>query len=288
MKEVEFQGQHRISQVYLKQFGFKRDGKWYISVWKKCLNHTDIELVESFSKEINVFDLPYNDFKLRRHFENTSNIIEREYPKIINTIANQHQLISKHKYFLCLYVANLICRTKPYRDFFDLCLKNKWTRNKFLGEMTMFKEETLPELKQFLDELKADLQLNVAIDSLMNHLVHVFKAFSFIILKDFGNRGWLTSDNPIVIDKQNNHSWIVPVEAEIYFPLSKNFCLFMFHKGSEAQANPLRRLKINKITNIDELTHKIICDRIIQNNSGYLIFPAEIHKTYFNDDEKNG
>ena len=38
--DVEFQGQHRISQIYLKQFGFKRDGKWYISVWRKFLSHT--------------------------------------------------------------------------------------------------------------------------------------------------------------------------------------------------------------------------------------------------------
>ena len=51
MIEVEFQGQHRISQIYLKQFGFKKDGNWYISVWRKFLNHTDIELIQSFSKK---------------------------------------------------------------------------------------------------------------------------------------------------------------------------------------------------------------------------------------------
>src|SRR6185312_9730163 len=109
MTDVEFQGQHRISQIYLKQFGFEREGKWCISVWRKFLNHTDIESVEKFSKEINVFDLPYKDFKLRRYFENTSNIIEGEYFKIINTITHQNQLIPRHKDILCHYVANLIC-----------------------------------------------------------------------------------------------------------------------------------------------------------------------------------
>jgi hypothetical protein len=232
--------------------------------------------------------LPYEDFKLRRHFENTSNIIEGEYAKVIKTLANQHRLIPRHKDVLCHFVANLICRTKPYRDFFDLLLKNEQTRNKFLAEITMFREETLPELKESLEILEKEFQLNVAIGALMNHLVHVFRAFNFIILKDFSNRGWFTSDNPIIVDKQNNHSWIVPVETEIYFPLSKDFCLFMFHKDSEVQNNPLRRLTINKIANPDEVTHKSICDRILHNDNEYLIFPAEIDKTYFEDTDKNG
>ena len=288
MTEVEFQKQHRISQIYLKQFGFKRDGKWHISVWRKFINHTDIESVKSFSKEINVFDLPYKDFKLRRHFENTSNLIEGEYSKIINTLAHQHQLIPRHKDVLCHYVANLICRTKPYRNFFDLLLKDELSRNKFLSEITMFREEELPELKQFLEVLNEGFQLNVAIGSLMNHLVHVFRKFDFIILKDFDNRGWFTSDNPVIVDKQKNYSWIVPIEIEIYFPLSKDFCLFMFHKDSEIQTNPLRHLTINKISNADEVTHKSICDRTLHNDNEYLIFPAEIDKTFFDESEKNG
>lgn len=140
MTEPELQGQHRISQIYLKQFGFKRIGKWYISVWRKFLNHTDIELIEDFSKEINIFDLPYEDFKLRRHFEKSSGIIETNYDTVIKTLTHQKQLIPRHKGLLCHYVANLICRTKPYRDFFDQLLKNEQTRTKFLNEITMFDE----------------------------------------------------------------------------------------------------------------------------------------------------
>ena len=124
--------------------------------------------------------------------------------------------------------------------------------------------------------------------SLMNHLVQVFRKFQFIILKDFDNRGWFTSDNPVIVDKQNNHSWIVPLETEIYFPLSKDYCLFMFHEDSEIKTNPLRHLTINKISDSDEVTHKSICDRTLHNDNEYLIFPTEIDKTFFDDSEKNG
>jgi hypothetical protein len=288
MTEPELQGQHRISQIYLKQFGFKRDDKWYISVWRKFTDHTDIELIETFSKEVNIFDLPFADFKHRRHFENSSNLIEREYSKIINTLANQHQLIPRHKDILRHYVANLVCRTKPYRNFFGLLLKSEQARDKFLNEITMFKEETLPELQKLLDILKQEFQLNVAIGTLMNHLVRVFRAFSFVVLKDYDNRGWFTSDNPVILDKQNNHSWIIPIETEIYFPLSKDFCLFMFNKHSEIQKNHLRKYQINKVAPSDEATYKNISDRILHNNNDFLIFPVEIDKTYFTLDENNG
>lgn len=287
MTEPELQGQHRISQIYLKQFGFKRDDKWYISVWRKFINHTDIELIDTFSKEVNIFDLPFIDFKLRRHFENTSNQIESEYGKIINTLANQHQLIPRHKNILCHYVANLICRTKSYRNSFDLLLKSEQTKTKFLNEITMFQEETLPELQEFLGMLEQEFQLNIVIGTLMNHLVRIFRAFSFVILKDYGNRGWCTSDNPIILEKQNNHSWIVPIETEIYFPLSKNFCLFMFNKHSHIQTNQLRQFKINKVNPSDETTHRNISDRILHNDNEFLILPIEINKTYFDSSEKN-
>ena len=288
MTEPELQGQHRISQVYLKQFGYKNADKWYISVWRKFLNKTGNELIETFSKEINIFDLPYEDFKLRRHFENSSNIIEGEYPKVINTIKNQHQLIPKHKDVLCHYVANLICRAKPYREFFDLLLKDEQTRNKFLAEIKMFDEEELPKLKQLLEVLTENFQLNIAIGALMNHLVRIFRKFNFVILRDFNNRGWLTSDNPVIVDKKENYSWIVPIETEIYFPLSKDFCLFMFHTNSRLKENPLRHLKINKVTMVDEAIHKNIWDMVSYNENQYLIFPAEIEQTFFNHLEQNG
>lgn len=279
MTEAELQGQHRISQIYLKQFGFERDGQWYIAVWRKFLDYTNIEPIKTFSKEVNIFDLPFVDFKLRRHFENTSNLIESEYSKIINTLSNQQQLIPKHKDILCHYVANLICRTKPYRDSFYNLLKNEETRVKFLKEITMFKEEEYPEIQECLDTLKDEFQLNVAICTLMSHLVRVFRSFDFIILKDYENKRWCTSDNPVILDRQNNYSWIIPVETEIYFPLSKDFCLFMFHKHSEIQTTHLRKNKINKVNQSDQLTYDSIFDKILHNENEFLVFPFEIDKT---------
>ena len=275
MAEPEYQGQHQVPQVYLKQFGHKREDKWYIFLCKKFSNKMEVELIENFSKEINIFDLPYEEFELRRHFENNSNKIETEYSKVINSLKNQRQLIPRHKDVLCHFVANLICRTRPYRDFFDLFLRNKGTRDKFLTEIMMFQEEGILELRQDLGIFTEPFQLNVAIGFLMNHLVSLFKKFDFIILKDFNDRGWLTSDNPVILDKKGNHEWIIPIESEIYLPLSKDYSLFMFHKNSPKQTNPFRKLTINKVAQSNEKDYKNICDLIKQNEYEYLIFPSE-------------
>ena len=71
MGTPKYQGQHRISQVYLKEFGYVKGGKWYIAIWEKSKNHTDYVLIENFTKETNVFDLPFFESgEERRHFEN--------------------------------------------------------------------------------------------------------------------------------------------------------------------------------------------------------------------------
>lgn len=276
MTEPENQGQHQVSQVYLKQFGHKREDKWCISICQKFSNKVEVELVENFSKEINIFDLPYEDFERRRYFENNSNKLEREYPKIINSLKNQHKLIPRHKDILCHYVANLICRTTPNRKFFNLLLISNATRDKFLTEIMMFKEEGILELRQHLRIFTEPFQLNIVIGFLMNHLLLLFRKFNFVILKDFNARGWLTSDNPVILDKKGNYEWIITIESEIYLPLSKDYSLFMFHKNSSKQTNPFRKLTIDKITQCSEKGYKHICNLIMQNKYDYLIYPPGI------------
>jgi len=51
MSIVKYQGQHRISQIYLKQFGYNEMGEWKLSVWHKGDNQKRNLLVENFTKE---------------------------------------------------------------------------------------------------------------------------------------------------------------------------------------------------------------------------------------------
>ena len=85
------QGQHRISQTYLKQFGFKdKNNTWKISVYEKGIPLTKIKSIKSFSKEYNIFDIPLlsQDDPDKRIFETNCAKLENFYPKVIENLNN--------------------------------------------------------------------------------------------------------------------------------------------------------------------------------------------------------
>lgn len=288
MSTPKYQGQHRISQVYLREFGYFKDGKWYISVWDKSKNYTDNVLIENFTKETNVFDLPiFETIEERRHFENKSIIIENEYKKIINTIHRQQQLTPRHKDLLCHYVSNLMCRARPYRELFQRYLNDPIIKEAFLNEITMFVPEQLPILKTSLSNIPEETHLNYVTGHIMNFLVRVLRSFNFTILKDYGNRGWFTTDNPVIIETQEDpnelsdeYQWTIPVESEIYFPLSPDYCAFLYHPKSIKNSNPLRILKSNKVNQIDEEMHDKICHMIGAHTAHYFLFNQELESFF--------
>jgi hypothetical protein len=277
MSSAKYQGQHRISQIYLKQFGYDEMGEWKISVWYKGDNQTRNLLVENFTKETNAFDLPYGDINFRRNFENeSSRKLESRYKTVINNIVNQKKINERTRGVLFHFVANLICRAIPHRNFFNQLLNDEQTKDKFIGEITMFNESELPDIKKLLPLLEPEFHLNTLLETIMMHIVKVFYTFDCVILEDYDNRGWATSDNPVIIDFQQNYNWVIPVEAEIYFPLSKDYLLFMFHKESKVKTNPLRNLTSKNLHKCDELMHKQIWDKIFKNECNYIIFPTKI------------
>jgi len=276
--EPEFQGQHKVSQVYLKQFGYEKNGEYWLSVYKAGKNETENVLISEFTKETNIFDLPFNDPKIKRHFENHSNKIENHYRTIISNLHHQKRLTPKDKEVLNHFVANIMCRTNPLRTFIHDLLKYSDTRDKFINEMTMFSGDT-KETKELLRLFKIDFQLNIAIGTLMNHLVFIFRKFNKVIIRENGGKGWLTTDSPVFLDKQGHNEWVIPIESEIYFPLSKDFCLFMYHPKSTINHNPLRNLKIDKIHSVDSETFDNMNRKIVLDYDEYLIMNAEIETT---------
>jgi hypothetical protein len=286
MNSPKLQKQHRISRVYLKQFGYKKNGVWFISAWQKAKDYTDNFPIDRFTVEANIFDLPFEDETIKRHFENMSQKIESQYNKILNTIKNQRRLTPRHQVWLCHYIANFICRSQPSRDYFQFLLDHEVARNYFLEEITMFEPDLLDELQISFPLIPSEFRLNLAIGNIMNYLVRVLRNFSYVVLEADPKKGWFTSDNPVLIDAQEEISnsseylYVIPIESEIYFPLSRVYCLFAFHKDSEKKSNPLRSCTLNSIHKIDDATHDKICKKIGTNSHEFFILNTETAKSF--------
>jgi uncharacterized protein DUF4238 len=172
-----------------------------------------------------------------------------------------------------------MCRSEPNRDFFKGLVEAHDTREKFLNEITILDDASRNLFDVvFLNELSKEDQLKVIIGVAANHISRVFKSFNFVVLEAprTDGRAWPTSDNPVVLDKQNSFGYIIPIESEIYLPLSRKYCLFMFHEASEEKFHPLRRLKENKVHVIDVVSHAYITMKIANNIHQYLVLPYEL------------
>lgn len=280
------QKQHKVSQVYLKQFGYKKNGEWWLSVYKAGKSETENVKIKDFTAEINIFDLPFKPSELKRHFESTSSKIENYYQTVISNLHHQKRLTSKDKEVLNHFVANIMCRTNPFRGFINDLLKCSDTRDKFIKEITMFSNDK-EEVQAFLDKFKIDFQLNIAVGILMEHLILLFEKFDKVILKESNGNAWLTTDSPVHLDRQNKYEWIIPIESEIYLPLSKDFCLFMFHPKSEVSSNPLRSLIVDRVNELDFETFDAITQKIIVDYDEYLILNIEIEPTELTKNKYN-
>tara|TARA_R110002050_G_scaffold297339_2_gene458598 strand:+ start:149 stop:1000 length:852 start_codon:yes stop_codon:yes gene_type:complete len=267
----EIQRQHRLSRVYLKKFGYQTDGEWMISVAKIGSKKTDNVKISEFTAEENIFDLPFEDYEFRRHFETSSGRLESDYNRLCNNIKNQKQITSRDKDLLNHFVPNILCRTSNFRGFIHKLIQDVETRKSLLEEITLFQGDKA-ETADLLDILKPEVHLNIVIGTLMNHLVFIFKRFNKVILKCPEDYGWLTTDNPVFIDFQNNDEWVLPIDSEIFFPLTKEYCLFMFNENSELNSNPLRKLNRDKVNKLEFETFENITSKISRNLDEYLIF----------------
>jgi len=274
------QKQHRLSQVYLKKFGYLQDDVWMVSVLKLGSKITENVKILEFTIEENIFDLPFGSIEEKRHFETLSGKIENHYNKLINNIENQKRITPKDKDILNHFIPNLLCRTTHFRQFINLLVENQESRKHLLDEITMFGGGEARFEFEFLTVLSPPkVRINVMMGLIMNHLFHIFRHFKKIILKSPDDCGWLTSDNPVYIDLKDKSNWLIPIDAEIYLPLSKKYCIFLYNENSNLNSNPLRKLKNDVVNRLDLNTFETLASKIARNLDKYLIFSEKYQPT---------
>jgi len=268
----ENQNQHRVSQIYLKQFGYEKDKEWWVSVYRLGHNSTENLPICTFTAEFNIFDAPYGDLDFRRNFEIQCSKVESHFPVIISNLINQKQLTEKNIEVLCHFIASLLSRSIPFTAFIEMILRDKLAKKRFVEEISMF-SESKQVLEDVLNIVPVELQLNTILGSITAHLVEVLRHFNFLVIEKPSQISWMTTDNPVVLDKKGNFEWLLSPDSEIYLPLSNTFCLFGFHDGATDKTNSLRSFRKSKINKIKFEHFEEIQKKISLNLSKYLIMP---------------
>lgn len=239
---------------------------------------TQHKWVKSFTREVNLFDTAMADDGHQRYFEEYSQKVETDYPKVIETLKSSGRLDKSSRNQLVHFVSNLFIRQSRTREYFLApILEDPVVRKKLFNEITMFADAS-DLLKLVLEEIAIDGEgttndkLNLIAIEIWGHLRKVFNQFRFTVLKAPDGTGWFTSDNPVIVDRRDNiEAWMIPPEAEIYFPLSSEYLLFM-HNHRVSSPNPITRFPENGITEAPaDIQHNVMMHQISRNADKYII-----------------
>lgn len=281
----EFQNQHRVPAVYLKKFSFRDKGARYVSVIEKGKDRTDRKRISEFTAEVNIFDYPIPEMEWKRHFEKTCARVETEYDRLLDGIHKTRKLSELHREILCEFVTSLMCRSRYNQDFYRSLLIHHETKTKFVDEITLFDKEKKDSLYTILHLSEVEESFMVFVGQVAAHLSRCLRSFKCVVLKSPTKEGgaWPTSDNPVVMDDQGSHGSILPVEAEIYLPLSRDYCLFMYHEGSQERDHPLRGLEKNSVHDSDLASHAYVCWHVTRNADRFIILPRKLEYIFRNN-----
>ncbi|MBN8697410.1 MAG: DUF4238 domain-containing protein [Bacteroidetes bacterium] len=267
---------HILGEVYLKKFAFDYNGQLKLCVWEKGLPRTALKNVASFLNKPHFFQLSTIPSINPSVFENLNGQLETYYNKIIDELYLKESLSHKSEILLKQFVANTICRTEMMRTRINNYYTNIETKEKLLKEIAFFINDSQKSAIYHVDNIAPDDRLNYLMLMSMRHFNYILQKFDYCILKDYNNYGWVTSDNPIIIENNGYYEFLIPLEAELYFPLTRDYCLYLHHKNSEVKNNELRQIQNGLIIDSSESTHRFIFEKMPLNMDQYLIFPENL------------
>lgn len=285
------QDQHKLPQVYLKQFGYQHGDKWYVSVFQKGDNFTRQKSIKSFTAETNVFDIESEDDRFTRVFESMNGDLENLYHEMLNELSKNDKVSDKCWEIIVQLTPNIMVRSDFWRDFVTGILETEHKETFLditLSVHTKSKEE-LTELKKkyfykvISKEEITQTIINRILIHFMNYFFHHLKRFDLVILKAPEGKGFFSSDNPVNFkpNQEEGKLGMFSKDTEVFFPLSDRFLAYFYHKNS-TQKNPLfRNLENRGIYNVEDILtddeyKKFINDEIVLSSDKLIIFPEKV------------
>lgn len=282
--------QHKLPQVYLKQFGYIDNKQWKVSILQKGEKFCRQKSIGSFTAETNVFDIDSEDDRFPRMFESLNADLENLYPDVLEDISNNSNLSDKSWEIIVQLIPNLMVRSDHWRDFVREIMGSD--RKETFLEITLSihtkSDEERQELKKkdfyrILNESELTTSiLNKTLLHFLNYLSHQLQSFDIVVLQAPKGNELFTSDNPVTFraNQIEGKMGLFSDDTYLYFPLSKDYLIYMHHRNS-TKGSPLRKLENRKIYQAEEILTEqqyteIVRNKIIKNSEKLIIVPGEM------------
>ena len=278
------QNQHKLPQVYMRQFGYLFNKQWKVSVIKIGEKFTRQKSIESFLSETNIFKIEDSYEKLENIFEGLNGMIENEYLNLITDLENQNKFSEKSRFILFQLIPNLLCRTDSVRDLVKEIINSDSKVNflKMICVENYTKLEELESQKYFqvmINEPTSEGLINKILIFLSRYLQLRLLNYEIVILKSQDDKTWSTSDNPIIFENRYAKFDILTDDTEIYFPLNPKYLIYLHNYKSLDKSNNLRIIETNKVYEVNDEENIELQQKILLNAIEYVIVDGEFkHK----------
>lgn len=269
------QDQHKLPQVYLKEFGYLNKEQWTVSVQKRDEKFTRQKSIGSFTSETNVFDIESEDDRFPRMFESLNCDLENLYREMLKDIDDNDEIPDKCWEIIVQFTPNMMVRSDHWRDFIKEILESK-NKNTFL-------EITISVLSKSFEDLQSlkeknfykvisegeltNSKLNRVLILFLNYIFHHLRTLNLIILEAPEGKEFFTSDCPVNFkpNQIEGKKGLFSINTEVYFPLSPKYLAYFYFEGAKTSNPILRVLKNRGIYKIADILTEEEYDKLIQN-----------------------
>ena len=270
--------QHLVSEVYLKQFGYKdKNLQWRVCVLEKSkiplmaktnkswIAHKSIGSLLAKQDHYDFNDAYSPDFV--RLIETANAEVESLLPELYRELKAERKLSKRAESILAHFVSNLFVRT----SYFDAWLEDLIEVGGFdrlIDECLLFNSDV--EKAEFTKFIKhpqfasGKNRINMIRLLFWNYFLRRLAQFQYYILEPAEGKGWISCDNPVVVLNHISEYSIIAFETEIIFPLNSRKLILFKTALSKKVSSIFKGAKHKRTTTatsaINEEINKIISD----------------------------
>ncbi len=277
------QKQHRIPQVYLRQWAFRNDkNAEVLSVLKSGEDVSHHVTVKRFTAEKNLFDTTLHDEGFSRFFDKQSQYVESNFPKILQALS-QNAYDGQTRIYLSEFISNLFVRQQTTYDLFKWILPREPLRKKLLNEIAILEDDPeQPLIRGVYEEMSIDpdhtldSKVSAIILQAWKHFNQVLQRFTHTVIKVPGEMYLPTSDNPVVVQGMAEDAWLIGPDAEIFFPISKEYLVYMRAKNKPKRSS-LATFPEEQVTIAsEEVIEDVILNVTVKSKYNFAIVPVDL------------
>lgn len=274
------QYQHIVPQVYLKLFGFQREGipkRWFVSVNQYGKSGWKYRDIKKFLGEYNLYDLESN--QTIRIIETGNGKIEDRIRKIISYLDKNDIIQPEIHMDLAETVANFLCRSKICLEWITNISNTK--PNEFweliTNQSSLFESEDIRAkvFEGLIGLPKKEIRNNLML-FYMDFVKQILCKMNLVVFKNADEFYLFTSDHPVKL-LDAGFGELLNYKFQIYFPLTPNYLIYFYWNTDDCKVNSVKKsLQNGKVSKLNNELYDYYCNDVLTNMvENFIVAPID-------------